>query len=83
MKKLSFQKVHNEKVFFQKAECLVKVVKKCFFEKTECLASTYKSGGLSYTFPKRTRYIYIREFFVLIISLHASYGHNIFTKILQ
>ena len=39
--------MHNEKVFFQKAECLVKVVKKCFFEKTECLASTYKSNGLS------------------------------------
>ena len=39
--------MHNEKVFFQKAECLVKVVKKCFFEKTECLASTYKNDGLS------------------------------------
>ena len=31
MKKLSFQKVHNEKVEFQKAECLVKTVKKYFF----------------------------------------------------
>ena len=31
MKKLSFQKVHNEKVHFQKAECLI---------------STYKSGSL-------------------------------------
>ena len=29
------------------------------FEKVECLASTYKSGGLSYKLPKRTRYIYI------------------------
>ena len=54
-----------------------------FFEKAECLASTYKSGGLSYKLPKRTRYIYISEFFVLIISLNASYGHNIFTKISQ
>ena len=55
------------------------------FEKVECLASTYKSGGLSYKLPKMTRYIYINitEFFVLIISLHASYGHNIFTKISQ
>ena len=55
------------------------------FEKVECLASTYKSGGLSYKLPKMTRYIYIyiTEFFVLIISLHASYGHNIFTKISQ
>ena len=33
LKKLSFQKVHNEKVFFQKTECLVKVVKKCFLKK--------------------------------------------------
>ena len=33
MKKWSFQKVHNEKVFFQKAECLVKAVKKCFLKK--------------------------------------------------
>ena len=54
-----------------------------FFEKAECLASTYKSGGLSYKLPKMTRYIYKREFFVLIISLHASYGQNIFIKILQ
>ena len=55
------------------------------FEKVECLASTYKSGGLSYKLPKMTRYIYIykRELFILIISLHASYGHNIFTKISQ
>ena len=28
MKKWSFVKVHNEKVEFQKAECLVKTVKK-------------------------------------------------------
>ena len=64
--------MHNEKVLF---------------EKTECLTSTYKSGGLSHKLPKRTRYIYIyiyiSEFFVLIISLNASYGHNIFTKISQ
>ena len=53
------------------------------FKKTECLASTYKSEGLSYKLPKMTRYIYISEFFVLIISLNANYGHNIFTKISQ
>ena len=53
------------------------------FEKVECLASTYKSESLSYKLPKMTRYIYIRELFILIISLHASYGHNIFTKISQ
>ena len=33
MKKLSFQKVHNEKVHFQKTECLVKTVKKFFLIK--------------------------------------------------
>ena len=33
MKKMSFQKVHNEKVHFKKAECLVKAVKKCFLKK--------------------------------------------------
>ena len=33
MKKLSFQKVHNEKMHFQKAKCLAKAVKKCFLKK--------------------------------------------------
>ena len=28
-----FEKVHNEKVEFQKAECLVKTVKKCIMKK--------------------------------------------------
>ena len=32
LKKLSFQKVYDEKVFFQKDECLVKIVKKCFLK---------------------------------------------------
>ena len=54
-----------------------------FFKKVKCLASTYKNGGLNCKLPKTTKYIYIREFFVLIISLNASYGYNIFTKILQ
>ena len=44
-------------VFFLKAECLVKTVKKHFFEKTECLASTYKSGDLSCKLLKKTMYI--------------------------
>ena len=57
MKKLSFQKVHNEKVHFQKTECLVKVVKKRFFEKTECLARTYKGSILSCKLPKKIMYI--------------------------
>ena len=56
-------------------------------EIVECLAGTYKNWGLSCKLPKMTRYIYIficiRELFVLIISLNAIYGHNIFTKISQ
>ena len=28
-----FQKVHNEKVFFQKVDCLIKAVKKSFLKK--------------------------------------------------
>ena len=42
---------------FEKAECLVKIVKKCFFEKDEYLASTYKSDSLSSKLPKKTMYI--------------------------
>ena len=57
------------------------------FEKTEYLAGTYKNWGLNCKLPKMTRYIYIyiyiRELFVLIISLNVIYGHNIFTKISQ
>ena len=52
--------MHNEKVFFQKTDCLTKAIKKCFLKKTECLASTYKSGGLNDKLPKMT--IYINEF---------------------
>ena len=52
------------------------------FEKTKCLVNTYKSGSLGYKLLKMTRYI-LRELFVLITSLNASYGHNIFTKISQ
>ena len=33
MKKWSFQKVHNEKMHFQKPECLVKTIKNCFLKK--------------------------------------------------
>ena len=54
MKKWSFQKVHNEKVIFQKAECLIKEV---LFEKVELLANTYKTSSLKDKLPKRTMYI--------------------------
>ena len=49
MKKLSFKKKYNEKVFFQQV--------KVFFEKAECLVSTYKSCSLKGKLPKMTMYI--------------------------
>ena len=55
---------------------------KVFYKKVEYLASTYKNGSLRDKLSKRTMSIY-REFFVLITSLNASYGHNILTKISQ
>ena len=62
MKKWNFQKVHNEKMFFQKAECLIKEV---LFEKVECLASTYKSSSLKDKLPKMTVYIYKGVYFII------------------
>ena len=44
-------------MLFEKAEYLVKAIKKCFLKKAECLASTYKSGGLSGKLLKMTMYI--------------------------
>ena len=70
--------------FFQKAEYLVKTIKKCFLKKlsvwlilikVEVWVINYQKGQDIYI------YIYKREFFILIISLHTSYGHNIFAKI--
>ena len=54
---------------------------KMLFDKVECLANIYKSGGLSCKLPKKNK-IYI-NIYVLITSLYASYGHNIFSKISQ
>ena len=48
---------------FEKAKCLIKVVKKCFFEKVKCLASTCKIDDLSSKLPKRTIHIYINELY--------------------
>ena len=44
--------MHNEKVEFQKTECLVKAVK-VYNEKAECLTSIYKSDNLRDKLPKR------------------------------
>ena len=84
IKKLSFQKVHNEKVLFQKVKSLVKTVKKCFLKKLSVWLALIKVEVWVINYQKgQDIYIYKRRFFVLIISLNASYGHNIFTKISQ
>ena len=44
------------------------------FEKIKCLVSTYKSGSLNGKLPKRTIYIYIREFILFLNQLlHNTY----------
>ena len=73
-------------MFFFKVECLVKTVKKCFLKKLSVWLALIKVEVWVINSQKGQDiyiYIYIREFFVLIISLHASYGHNFFTKISQ
>ena len=78
--------MHNEKVFFQKADCLVKTIKKYFLKKLNVWLALIKVEVWVINYQKWQDiyiYIYIRELFILIISLHASYGHNIFTKISQ
>ena len=46
------------------------------FEKIKCLVSTYKSGSLNGKLPKRTIYIYIREFILFLNQLL----HNTYSK---
>ena len=57
MKKWSFQKLHNEKVHFQKAKCLVKAVKKCFLKKLSVWLTLIKVAILRDKLSKRTMYI--------------------------
>ena len=71
--------MHNEKVHFQKAKCLVKTVKKCFLKMLSVWLALIIVVVWVINYQKGQD-IYISEFFVLIISLNASYGHNIFTK---
>ena len=61
---------------------MVKTVKKCFLEKLSVWLALIKVEVWVINYQKGQD-IYISEFFVLIISLNASYGHNIFTKISQ
>ena len=47
-------------IYFFKAGCLIKAVKKVLFDKAKCLTITYKSSGLSCKLLKMTKY-YIKE----------------------
>ena len=67
---------------FEKTEYLVKTVKKCFLKKLNVWLVLIKIEVWVVNYQK-WQDIYIRELFVLIISLNAIYGHNIFTKISQ
>ena len=67
---------------FEKTEYLVKTVKKCFLKKPNVWLVLIKIEVWVVNYQK-WQDIYIRELFVLIISLNAIYGHNIFTKISQ
>ena len=53
MKKRSFQKVHNEKVSFQKVKWLVKVVKKCFLKKLSVWLTLIKVAVWGVNYQKR------------------------------
>ena len=68
--------------FFEKTEYLVKTVKKCFLKKLNVWLVLIKIEVWVVNYQK-WQDIYIRELFVLIISLNVIYGHNIFTKISQ
>ena len=71
---------------FEKTEYLIKTVKKCFLKKLNVWLVLIKIEVWVVNYQKWQDiyiYIYKRELFVLIISLNAIYGHNIFTKISQ
>ena len=44
--------MHNEKVFFQKAKCLVKAVKKCFLKKLSVWLALIKVSVWEINFQK-------------------------------
>ena len=64
MKKLSFQKIYNEKVFFQKIECLVKLVKKYFLKKLSVWLVLIKVTVWGVNYQKR-QCIYKGVYFIL------------------
>ena len=64
LKKWSFQKVYNEKVFFQKVECLVKAVKKYFLKKLSVWLAFIKVAVWEVNYQK-WQCIYKRVYFIL------------------
>ena len=65
-------KVHNEKVEFQKTECLVKTVKKCIMKKLSVWLVLIKVAvwGINY---KKGQCIYKRIYFILFLCEFISY----------
>ena len=59
-----FVKVHNEKVEFQKAECLIKAIKKCFLKKLNVWLTIIKVAvwGINY---QKGQCIYKGVYFIL------------------
>ena len=56
--------MHNEKVFFEKTECLIKVVKKCFLKKLNVWLALIKVAvwGINY---QKEQCIYKSVYFIL------------------
>ena len=54
-------KVHNEKVEFQKAKCLVKTVKKCIMKKLSVWLALIKVAVWEINYQKKNN-VHIREF---------------------
>ena len=76
MKKLSFQKVHNEKVHFHQVKCLVKTVKKCFLKKLSVWLALIKVTvwGVNY---QKGQCIYKGVYFILyFLFLDVSLVHT-------
>ena len=65
--------MHNEKVEFQKAECLIKTIKKCFLKKLSIWLALIKVAiwGINY---KKEQCIYKGVYFILKST--TSYNNN-------
>ena len=65
--------MHNEKVEFQKAECLIKTIKKCFLKKLSIWLTLIKVAiwGINY---KKEQCIYKGVYFILKST--TSYNNN-------